>query len=191
MELNTQDEDEQASMDHAMSVARRVKDSDDAIVLAACRTEFTSCIVRAGRRPRDLCPERGGIRTGVWELSFRRARNGGPAMKRFPLEARIAFLNLPQESSHIATNAPRWAEVFTPNDHQGALDPNRSVVVGDRGTGKSFWSSVLINQDIRNLVAKQYPRLRLDKIEGKLAFSDGGIAAHHPVSTEIATIAGR
>jgi hypothetical protein len=112
-------------------------------------------------------------------------------MKRFPLEARKAFLNLPQESSHIATNAPRWAEVFTPNDHQGALDPNRSVVVGDRGTGKSFWSSVLINQDIRNLVAKQYPRLRLGQIEGKLAFSDGGMAAQHPVSTEIATIAGR
>jgi hypothetical protein len=110
-------------------------------------------------------------------------------MKRFPLEARNAFLNLPQESSHIATNAPRWADVFTPNDHQGALDPNRCVVVGDRGTGKSFWSSVLINQDIRNLVAKQYPRLRLDRIEGKLAFSDGGMAALHPVSSEIATIA--
>jgi hypothetical protein len=111
-------------------------------------------------------------------------------MTTFPLEVRQAFLDLPQESSHIATKAPRWAEVFTPSDHQGALDPNRSIVIGDRGTGKSFWSSVLINQDIRNLVAKQYPRLRLDKVEGKLAFSDGGMAADHPVSSEIATIVG-
>ena len=112
-------------------------------------------------------------------------------MKTFPLEARKAFLSLPQESSHIATNAPRWAEVFTPIDHHGALDPSRTVVVGDRGTGKSFWSSVLINRDIRNLVAKQYPRLRLDKVEGQLAFSDGGMAAQHPASTEIATIIGK
>ena len=112
-------------------------------------------------------------------------------MKTFPLEARKAFLNLPQEPSQFATNAPRWAEVFTPIDHHGALDPNRTVVVGDRGTGKSFWSSVLINRDIRNLVAKQYPRLRLDKVEGRLAFSDGGMAARHPASTENATIIGK
>ena len=110
-------------------------------------------------------------------------------MTKFPLVVREAFQNLPQESSHLATNAPKWAEVFTPNDHQGALDPDRSVVVGDRGTGKSFWSSVLINQDIRNLVAKRYPRLGLDKVEGKLAFSDAEMAAEHPGRNEIATIA--
>jgi hypothetical protein len=111
-------------------------------------------------------------------------------MKTFPLAVRKAFLNLPQESSHLATNAPRWAEVFTPNDHQGALDPDRAVVVGDRGTGKSFWSSVLIDQDIRNLVAKQYPRLRLDSVEGRLGFSDAEMRADHPGRAEIATITG-
>ena len=35
MEFDTHDEYEQAAMDHAMSVARRVMDSDDAIVIAA------------------------------------------------------------------------------------------------------------------------------------------------------------
>jgi hypothetical protein len=69
-------------------------------------------------------------------------------MTKFPLVVREAFENLPQESSHLATNAPKWGEVFTPNDHQGALDPDRSIVVGDRGTGKSFWSSVLINSTL-------------------------------------------
>jgi hypothetical protein len=107
---------------------------------------------------------------------------------KFPLEARKAFEKLPQESAHLATNAPRWVEVFTPNDHQGALDPDRSVVVGDRGTGKSFWSSVLINQEIRNLVAKRYPRLGLDKVEGKLGFSDAEMAANHPGRAQIAAI---
>lgn len=109
-------------------------------------------------------------------------------MTKFPLKVRNAFGRLPQESSHLATAAPIWAQVFTPNDHQGALDPNRCVVVGDRGTGKSFWSSVLINQDIRNLVAKRYPRLGLNKVDGKLAFSDAEMNADHPGRTEIAQI---
>ncbi len=111
-------------------------------------------------------------------------------MTKFPLEVRKAFEKLPQEPAHIATNAPKWAEVFTPNDHQGALDPERSVVIGDRGTGKSFWSSVLIDRDIRNLVAKRYPRLGLDKVEGRLAFSDAEMAASHPGRNEINTIIG-
>ncbi len=111
-------------------------------------------------------------------------------MTPFTLEVRKAFQKLPQESAHIATNAPKWAEVFTPNDHQGALDPDRAVVVGDRGTGKSFWSSVLISPDIRNLVAKRYPRLSLDKVEGRLAFSDAEMAATHPGRAEISAIVG-
>jgi hypothetical protein len=106
----------------------------------------------------------------------------------FPLEVRKAFEKLPQESAHLATNAPRWAEVFTPNDHQGALDPDRSVVVGDRGTGKSFWTSVLISPGIRNLVAKRYPRLALDTVEGRLGFSDAEMAADHPGRAQIETI---
>jgi hypothetical protein len=107
---------------------------------------------------------------------------------KFPLIVRRAFDSLPQESAHLATNAPRWAEVFTPNDHQGALDPDRSVVVGDRGTGKSFWSSVLINPPIRNLVAQRYPRLGLDRVDGRLGFSDAEMKATHPGRAEIATI---
>lgn len=107
---------------------------------------------------------------------------------KFPLEVRAAFKILPDEAAHIATKAPRWAGVFTPDDHQGALDPNRSVVVGDRGTGKSFWSSVLINGDIRNLVAKRYPRLALDRVEGELGFSNAEMTAKHPAPSQIAEI---
>jgi len=109
-------------------------------------------------------------------------------MTTFPLEVRKAFEALPQESSHLATNAPKWAEVFTPTDHSGALDPNRSVVIGNRGTGKSFWSSVLVDQKTRNLVAGRYPRLGLDKVEAKLGFSNAEMNAEHPGPAEIATI---
>ncbi len=109
---------------------------------------------------------------------------------KFPLEVRRAFDSLPQESAHKATNAPKWAEVFTPNGHQGALDPDRSVVVGDRGTGKSFWSSVLISPEIRNLVARRYPRLGLERVDGRLGFSDAEMAANHPGRAEIAGITG-
>ena len=106
-------------------------------------------------------------------------------MTTFPMGVRQAFLNLPEEPSHIATNAPKWPEVFTPDDHQGALDPNRCVVIGDRGTGKSFWSSVLIDQNIRSLVARQYPRIGLDHVDGRLGFSNAEMTAEHPGSAEI------
>jgi hypothetical protein len=106
----------------------------------------------------------------------------------FPIIVRKAFDLLPEESSHIATNAPRWAQVFTPDAHQGALDPNRSVVVGDRGTGKSFWTSVLINDKIRNLVARSYPRLGLERVESHLGFSEAQMAADHPGPAAIAEI---
>lgn len=108
--------------------------------------------------------------------------------QRFPIVVREAFNSLPDEASHIATQAPEGRAVFTPADHEGALDPHRSVVVGDRGTGKSFWSSVLINQDIKALVAKSYSRLRLDRVEGRLGFSDAEMNADHPSRSEIASI---
>ena len=109
-------------------------------------------------------------------------------MTRFPLEVRQAFEALPEEATHQATLAPKWAEVFTPTDHSGALDPNRSVVIGNRGTGKSFWSSVLVDQKTRSLVAGRYPRLGLDKVEAMLGFSSAEMNADHPGRTEIAGI---
>lgn len=104
------------------------------------------------------------------------------------MDVRGAFTALPDEASHIATNPPNWANVFTPADHQGALDPHRSVVIGDRGTGKSFWSSVLIDQSIKNLVARSYPQLGLDRVVAKLGYSSGEMAASHPARSGIADI---
>lgn len=108
----------------------------------------------------------------------------------FPLDVRQLFLNLPEEAAHIATTPPEWRHVFTPRDHEGALSPHRTVVIGDRGTGKSFWSSVLVDPQTLGLVAKRYPKLKLERVYAKLAFSEGQMKADHPSPTEIADLIG-
>ncbi len=110
-------------------------------------------------------------------------------MTPFPLVVRSAFAGLPDEAHHIATRPPNWAATFTPQDHQGALDPNRTIVIGDRGTGKSFWSSVLVDQPMRDRVARQYKRLELGRVTSALGYSSAEITDLHPAAHEIARIA--
>lgn len=71
-----------------------------------------------------------------------------------------------QPSDHDAsgTYRPTVAEIFAPEQHAGALDANTPIVVGARGTGKSFWAGVLEQDDTRAATAIAYPRLGLDKL---------------------------
>jgi hypothetical protein len=48
--------------------------------------------------------------------------------------------------------------VIVPN-HRAALDPDRTLVVGNRGVGKSFWTDVLADSDARSYVAKTFREL--------------------------------
>lgn len=109
-------------------------------------------------------------------------------MTPFPPPVREAFTKLPDEAHHIATQPPNWAATFTPQVHQGALDPARTVVIGDRGTGKSFWSSVLVNDAMRQRVARQYPALGLDRVVGALGFSSDAFANPGPTANVIGRI---
>jgi hypothetical protein len=52
------------------------------------------------------------------------------------------------------------------------LDPSREIVVGDRGVGKSFWSSVLKDDAARTAIAPIYTRLHLEKLNVSLGFSE-------------------
>jgi hypothetical protein len=79
---------------------------------------------------------------------------------------------LPQVAAHAATNTPDLRTIFTPQSHEGALDPSREIVVGDRGVGKSFWSSVLKDDAARTAIAPIYPRLHLEKLNVCLGFSE-------------------
>jgi hypothetical protein len=93
------------------------------------------------------------------------------------MNARIEVLRdglkvLPQVAAHNATETPDLRTIFTPRSHEGALDPAREIVVGDRGVGKSFWSSVLKDDAARAAVAPIYPRLGLVELSVSLGFSE-------------------
>ena len=79
---------------------------------------------------------------------------------------------LPQVAAHNAAETPDLRTIFTPRSHEGALDPAREIVVGDRGVGKSFWSSVLKDDAARSAIAPIYPRLQLQNIRVSLGFSE-------------------
>ncbi|MBW4092988.1 MAG: hypothetical protein HIU82_18090 [Proteobacteria bacterium] len=109
-------------------------------------------------------------------------------MTPFPLGVRSLFAGLPDEPSHEATRPPNWAATFTPSIHQGALDPARAIVIGDRGTGKSFWASVLADDGMRRRVSVRYPGLGLDRVVSALGFSSNPTTLRHPTASVIARI---
>jgi hypothetical protein len=78
---------------------------------------------------------------------------------------------LPDVAAHNAVNTPDLRSIFTPQSHEGALDPKREIVVGDRGVGKSFWSSVLKDDAARTAISSIYPALGLNKLRVSLGFA--------------------
>jgi hypothetical protein len=85
---------------------------------------------------------------------------------------REALAQLPPGAAHQANNPPQPEEIFAPRSHANALDPQRPLVIGNRGVGKSFWSSVLTHDDARERAAAAYPRLPLSSIRAKLGFHE-------------------
>ena len=64
----------------------------------------------------------------------------------------------------IGVRAPKIEDMFAPEAHAAALDPDNPIVVGARGAGKSFWSGVLGNADTKDAVATAYPRIHLGEV---------------------------
>ena len=75
---------------------------------------------------------------------------------------RAALSELPRSDSHAPGDPVEPADVYTPGGHRGALDPDRALVVGNRGVGKSYWAHALLNPEIRERIAAEYrqPALR-------------------------------
>jgi len=69
---------------------------------------------------------------------------------------------------------PQVGEVFAPEQHAAALAPSTLVVVGARGAGKSFWAGVLGQEDTRELAAKAYPQLGLDRLVVRFGYNGFG-----------------
>ncbi|EXJ13215.1 hypothetical protein [Imhoffiella purpurea] len=92
-------------------------------------------------------------------------------MNDAPRILRAALAGLTPAPSHDATRPPELTQIYTPAGHEAALDPERVMVIGGRGTGKSFWSASLLDERTRAFVARSYPRLRLDRCDVSLGFA--------------------
>src|SRR5690606_12604340 len=64
---------------------------------------------------------------------------------------------------HSGIEPPRTEDIYLVKGHEKALNLETTLVVGDRGTGKSFWCAVLNGEQTRKLIDQQFPRLRLNQ----------------------------
>ena len=85
----------------------------------------------------------------------------------------IARFDPSASTTIVGADKAKLKEVFAPTAHSNSLDPANTLVLGARGAGKSFWASVLFNEDTRKLAADLYPRLGLDKLQVQIGY--GGV----------------
>lgn len=85
------------------------------------------------------------------------------------------------------TDPPKPDQIYAPPGHDVALDPDRPVVVGARGMGKSFWAGAYASADARLALAKLYTKLNLDKIGAVPGFT-GELQADAPSPKVIAQL---
>jgi hypothetical protein len=81
----------------------------------------------------------------------------------------------PPLESHTPQTPLEPADIYFPKSHAAALDPDRSLVIGNRGMGKSYWASALVKPESRNRIAKALPEARLDRseIDVRFGFAEG------------------
>lgn len=96
---------------------------------------------------------------------------------------RQAIASIPGDVSNDAVGAfvAKPEEIFAPAAHASALDPTTPIVVGSRGTGKSFWSGVLGQAATREAASMAYPKLRLSELGVAFGFTgiiggEGGVS---------------
>lgn len=89
---------------------------------------------------------------------------------------RLGIAEIPGDVSSDAVGhyAPKLEDMFAPETHAAALDPSTPIVVGSRGTGKSFWAGVLGQGATKKDAAKAYPKLRLQDVNVYFGFTGIG-----------------
>jgi hypothetical protein len=83
----------------------------------------------------------------------------------------LAQLDASASSTVSGADRPSPADIFAPEQHVGALDPNTTIVLGARGAGKSFWAGVLAHPDTRAIAAEAYPHIGLQRIGVALGYT--------------------
>ncbi|MFA7264590.1 MAG: hypothetical protein WC068_16345 [Caulobacter sp.] len=95
---------------------------------------------------------------------------------------RKGIASLDGGASHAASgeDRPKISEIFAPEQHAGALDPNTTIVLGSRGAGKSFWAGVLGDTETRAAAAEAYPHIGLNNLEVRFGYTgltnDGSVS---------------
>lgn len=104
------------------------------------------------------------------------------------LAIRESLASLPSDHDASGQHRPTVDEIFSPEQHANALDPNTPVVVGARGTGKSFWAGVLEHDDTRAVAALAYPNLGLDRLivrPGYTGFAGDGLVTSKTIDARV------
>ena len=78
---------------------------------------------------------------------------------------------IPGISAHSSSAAPMAGDIYVVAGHEKALNPDTLLVVGGRGSGKSFWSAALSDPGARKLIGHQLPRLRLENYQIFVGFA--------------------
>jgi len=91
-----------------------------------------------------------------------------------------AFSAIPEQAAHHGVEPPETREIYIVPGHEKALNPETPIVVGDRGTGKSFWSAALNGEETRLLIGRQLRRLHLESVRVSWGFSSQRGNAQHP-----------
>lgn len=93
-------------------------------------------------------------------------------------EVRQVLKELDEGAAHPPGKPPDISEIFAPREHSAALDPERALVIGNRGVGKTFWSTALVDNTTRAHIAKLpvYRRLELGNVEATIGF-DGSYSS--------------
>ena len=97
---------------------------------------------------------------------------------------RAAITQIPGDLSNDAVGAhvADIGDIYAPEAHAAALDPNTPIVLGARGSGKSFWASVLGRKDTRAAAANAYSRLALKKASAQFGYT--GVGGPDGISAE-------
>jgi hypothetical protein len=62
-------------------------------------------------------------------------------------------------------------QVFMPESHRAVLDLGRQIVVGNRGSGKSFWTHALVDNQVRAQAATKYNQPALNRADVVIGFN--------------------
>ena len=89
---------------------------------------------------------------------------------------RNAVAEFPGDVSNDAVGAhvAKIEDLYAPEKHAVALDPTIPIVVGSRGSGKSFWSSVLGQTETLKEAAIAYPKLGLSVLIVRFGYTGVG-----------------